>query len=416
MARKSGPTISQEELYPPSEEPVRPDLDDARVLDLDVEEESPFLRGQKRVSARRGSIPKKTAKRLTWIGVAAGLLVLGAIGAGFIYRYGEHSWRFRIQSSDDIEIAGLQNVTRSQVMEVMGGDIGRNIFFVPLTQRQTQLEQIPWVEAASVMRFVPNRLKVEIHERKPAAFARVGSKILLIDPSGALMDLPAGPSKGKYSFPVIVGTNPGEPPSTRLARMKIYADVIGQLDSGGGHYSQELSEVDLSDPEDVKVLADNTEGEVLIHLGFSDYLDRYKIYVSHIREWRQQFDKLESVDLRYDRQIIVNPDLGGAAKPAPLSASTAKAAMAAGVRSAALVTRDPLPKSAKAVVPLPAKTSAKVQEKPAAHRVLKPAHTRFVARSKPKANLKKAVTKPTPPKTKVVAKKKPSPGIAKSQD
>ena len=94
--------------------------------------------------------------------------------------------------------------------------------------------------------------------------------------------------------------------------MKIYADVIGQLDSGGGHYSQELSEVDLSDPDDVKVLADNSEGEVLIHLGSSDYLDRYKIYVSHIREWRQQFDKLESVDLRYDRQIIVNPDLGGA--------------------------------------------------------------------------------------------------------
>ena len=109
------------------------------------------------------------------------------------------------------------------------------------------------------------------------------------------MDLPGG-SKSKYSFPVIVGTNPGEPPSTRLARMKIYDDVIGQLDSGGGHYSQELSEVDLSDPDDVKVLADNSEGEVLIHLGSSDYLDRYKIYVSHVHEWRQQFDKLESVD------------------------------------------------------------------------------------------------------------------------
>jgi cell division protein FtsQ len=414
MARKSGPTISQEELYPPSEEAVRPDLDDARVLDLDVEEESPFLRGQKRVSARRGSIPKKTAKRLTWIGVAAGLLVLAAIGAGFIYRYGEHSWRFRIESSDDIEIAGLRNVTRSQVMEVMGGDLGRNIFFVPLAQRQTQLGQIPWVEAASVMRFFPNRLKVEIHERTPTAFARVGSKILLIDPSGTLMDLPAG-SKSKYSFPVIVGTNPGEPPSTRLARMKIYADVIGQLDSGGGHYSQELSEVDLSDPDDVKVLADNSEGEVLIHLGSSDYLDRYKIYVSHIREWRQQFDKLESVDLRYDRQIIVNPDLGGPAKPAPLSASTAKAAMAAGVKPAALVTRDPLPKSAKAVVPLPVKSSAKAQEKPAAHRVFKPSHARTVAKSKPKANVKKAVTKPAPVKPKMVAKK-PSPGIAKSQD
>jgi len=35
--------------------------------------------------------------------------------------------------------------------------------------------------------------------------------------------------------------------------------------------------------------------------GRTNYLDRYKIYVSHVQEWRTQFDKLESVDLRYDR-------------------------------------------------------------------------------------------------------------------
>ena len=52
---------------------------------------------------------------------------------------------------------------------------------------------------------------------------------------------------------------------------------------------------------------------MLVHLGSSDYLDRYKIYVTHVQQWRQQFVKLESVDLRYDRQIVVNPDLGGAA-------------------------------------------------------------------------------------------------------
>ena len=71
----------------------------------------------------------------------------------------------------------MQNVTKAQIMEVMGADIGRNIFFVPLTQQKAQLEQIPWVESASVMRFVPNRLKVEIHERTPVAFARVGPRI-----------------------------------------------------------------------------------------------------------------------------------------------------------------------------------------------------------------------------------------------
>ena len=72
MARKSGSTILQEELYPPSAEPrartprSTHDLDDARLVDLDVDEESPFLRGQKRVSARRSSLPKKTANWLLW--------------------------------------------------------------------------------------------------------------------------------------------------------------------------------------------------------------------------------------------------------------------------------------------------------------------------------------------------------------
>src|SRR6184192_469486 len=161
MARKT-PTISQEELYLEPDEPVREELDDARLLDLDAEEESPFLRGQKRVSVRRGSLPKKTAARLTWAVLGIAVVFLSGIAVAALYHYGERSWRFRIESSDDIEISGLQNVGRGQIMEVMGGDIGRNIFFIPLAQRKAQLEQIPWVRSASVMRFIPNRLKIEI--------------------------------------------------------------------------------------------------------------------------------------------------------------------------------------------------------------------------------------------------------------
>jgi hypothetical protein len=39
MARKSGPTISQEELYPLANEPGREEVHDARLLDLEVEQE-----------------------------------------------------------------------------------------------------------------------------------------------------------------------------------------------------------------------------------------------------------------------------------------------------------------------------------------------------------------------------------------
>ena len=391
MARKSGPTISQEDLYPLADEPGR---EDARLLDLDVEQEPPFLRVQKRVSVRRGSLPKKTVTRLTWAAVALGIVFVCGIGVAALYHYGERSWRFRVESSDDIDISGLQNVTRAQVMEVMGGDIGRNIFFVPLAQRKAQLEQIPWVESASVMRFIPNRLKVEIHERTPVAFARVGSRILLTDAGGTLMELPG---RKKYSFPVIVGMNSGEPPSTRSARMKIYNDVVSQLDAGGARYSQELSEIDLSDPDDVKVTANNHAGEVLVHLGSSHYLERYKIYVTHVQEWQQQFDKLESVDLRYDRQIIVNPDLQGPMKQPPLSAEAARKAMAAGVKPAALITRissSPRPSPAltakpvatSAAKPAPSRPAASAKTANTVHRKarVRPARTWSKARAKAK--------------------------------
>jgi cell division protein FtsQ len=440
MARKTGSTISQEELYPAPDAAVREDVDDARLRDLDAEEESPFLRGQKRVPVRRSSIPKKTANRLTWAALGITVVILCGAAVGSLYRYGEHSWRFRIESSDDIAIRGTDSVPRSQVMEVMGGDIGRNIFFIPLAERKKQLEQIPWVESASVMRFVPNRLEVEIHERTPVAFARVGPKILLIDASGTLMELPAG--KKKYSFPVILGTNPGEPLSTRGARMKIYSDLVSQLDSGGAHYSQDLSEVDLSDPEDVKVVTNDAQGGVLVHLGSENYLERYKIYVSHVRQWRQQFDKLESVDLRYERQIIVNPDAQGTARQAPLSFPAVKAAMAAGVKPAALVTHSSpvkTPAAAVAVRPAPKAGSTKSAGSKAAGNPgaagLPPVHIRRSARQRTAKRARhhfaaKTVVRPAaakspapakkisdqPQKSAPSAKKKPSPAIARAPE
>ena len=423
MARKSGSTAVQEELYPlPNEAPEREPFDDSRLVDLEADQESPFLRGQKRVSARRGSLPKKTAIRLTWVGVA---LVALAILAGFafgLYGYGQHSWRFRINSSDQIEVSGAQHVAHSQIMEVMGGDLGRNIFFVPLAQRKLQLEQIPWVESASVMRFVPNRLRVEIHERTPVAFARVGSHVSLIDAGGTLMELTPG-GKGKYSFPVIAGMNAGEPQSIRAARMKNYNDLVRQLDSDGAHYSQELSEVDLTDTDDVKVVATDSNGDVIVHLGSGSYLQRYKTYVTHVQQWRQQFNKLESVDLRYDGQIVVNPDMEGMLRQPALTPAAAKAAIAAGVKQVAIVNYEKYVTHAAA--PGPVKPVKAAQKAPARHALKKAVHKSRKGKWKPAAGAKNrpapthasapraAAVPPKPAASTTAVQKKPSAAIPK---
>jgi cell division protein FtsQ len=285
------------------------------------------------------------------------------------------------------------------------------------------------------MRFVPNRLTVEIHERTPVAFARVGPRISLIDAGGTLMELP---QKHKYSFPVILGMNPGEPLSTRAPRMKAYNELVQELDSSGARYSQDLSEVDLTDLENLKVRVNDPAGDVLVELGSSDYLKRYRTYVSHVQEWRQQFQKLESVNLRYDNQVIVNPDLEGKPRQTALSSSAARAAAAAGVKPAALITRmGPHDRS----LPKPAfeltakKLESATTKKPAAKARVKKAKmgkatsAKKIPARKPASGTKVAATtthdawhkpeskKPAPsvPSAARPAIPKPSPGIAKQQ-
>lgn len=325
MARKNSSTIADEELEGAARESARKnDLEDspldARMLDLDDEAESPFLRGQKRVPVRRGALPRNAVSRVKIVFIL--IVMVSVVAAVWITlnHYATQSWRFRLDSSDNIAISGTDNVSRSQILDVLASDIDRNIFFVPLDQRKKQLEQIPWVQSASVMRLLPNRLKIVIHERTPVAFVEVNSHIELIDASGVIMDLPAN-QPGKYSFPVIVGIADTDPLSTRAARMKIYTQLVKELDASGAHYSGDLSDVDLSDPDDVKATVTDPHGAVLVHLGSSDFLERFKVYVAHVQEWRTQFQRLESVDLRYQHQVIVNPDSTSAS--AKMSASDA---------------------------------------------------------------------------------------------
>jgi cell division protein FtsQ len=302
--------------------------DDLDLDDLDSEE-AQFLRTQKRVPVRRSPIPKKAASQLKIAGAIAAVVVVCSGLTAWAYSYGMTSWRFRIQSSDSVEIAGVKNASRAHVMEVAGADIGRNIFYVPLDDRKKQLEQIPWVEEASVMRLLPNRIAVTIRERTPVAFAQIGSRISLIDANGVVMGMPAD-RKTKYSFPVIRGITETEPLSSRAAAMKIYNRLVSELGATDGesaaanstngvtNYVRQLSEVDLSDPENVKVTANDPGGTMVVHLGKEDFLPRYKLYVSHIAEWRQQFQNVQSVDLRFEGQVVVNPDKTAPEKTSPL--------------------------------------------------------------------------------------------------
>ena len=153
--------------------------------------------------------PASTAGRVV---LAAGaLLVVGGFTAACLMtRHSlERDARFRIAGGEDIQATGLTEVSRSEMLPVFSEDIGRNVFFVPIDQRRHQLEQIPWVEHATVMRLLPDQIRVAVVERQPVAFTRHGEQIGLVDANGVLLSMaPATMAKHHYSFPVLTGLDP----------------------------------------------------------------------------------------------------------------------------------------------------------------------------------------------------------------
>ena len=260
----------------------------------------------------------------------AALLVLGGLIACFVLLRGllDHDSRFRIGGAGNIQAAGLVEVTRSEMLPVFGEDIGRNIFFVPLAQRRRDLEKIPWVEHATVMRLLPDQIRVSIVERQPVAFARNGQQIGLVDAGGVLLPMSAeAMARHHYSFPVLTGIDPRDSLAGRKARMAVYQRMIADLDSGGEKISEQISEIDLTNPEDARVLMSEPGSDIVAHFGDDHFLERYKRYKANIAEWLQQHPHLAAVDLRYDSQVVLKmsggsdsaqsvADAQGAGKPA----------------------------------------------------------------------------------------------------
>jgi cell division protein FtsQ len=250
--------------------------------------------------------PASTVGRVFLSAGALLVLVAFTIACLMTRRSLERDARFRIAGSEDIQATGLTEVSRSEMLPVFGEDIGRNVFFVPIEQRRRQLEQIPWVERATVMRLLPDQIRVAVVERQPVAFTRHGEQIGLVDANGVLLSMaPATMAKHHYSFPVLTGIDPGDPADSRKARVDVYLRMMAELDADGKHNSEQISEIDLTDPEDARVLMPEQGADILAHFGEDHFLERYERYQAHISEWRQQYPHLAAVDLRYDNQVVL---------------------------------------------------------------------------------------------------------------
>jgi cell division protein FtsQ len=211
-------------------------------------------------------------------------------------------------------VTGNRYVSRQAVVNLFAPDQGRSVLRVPLEARRSALERIAWVDQARVMRILPNRIRVELVERQPVAFLRSGSDLALIDAGGVILDRPA---QGEFHFPVVTGVGEAMPRPERERRMKMFVDFMSETERVRTGANEHLSEADLSDATDLRAtlaglpdVAAASDGPqaVLVHFGSSDFGGKFRLLLEHYPQWSAAAGHVESIDLRFRGQVVVNPE------------------------------------------------------------------------------------------------------------
>jgi len=275
---------------------------------LDVDEESPFLRGRQAASARR-----RHRRTRSWVLAAlfVSLVVLPVGWAGYSLAFFVlTSPRFQTMLAEDAILTGNRFVTTDEVLNALGVPVARslgsgmNIFRLGLEEKRRQVEAVAWVRSATLARAFPNRLAVFVIERTPVAFVNLGGHVKLVDGEGVVLERP---DKAVFDFPVLTGLGEAEDVATRRLKLALYGDFMQGVSQPAAREGWVISEVDLADPDDLKALLIRDDSTILVHFGHEAFQERFENFLVLLPELLRSHPRLDSIDLRYRDQIVVNP-------------------------------------------------------------------------------------------------------------
>ena len=287
---------------------------DAYRPELLGDDEPRYLRRQKPVEIRRKKFSGRSwpfYRRVLFYGVVGIAAASAAWTAGRFLLYGQ---QVLLIKPEQIEVTGNHIVSREAVLLQFVHDRGRSVLRVPLDARRSALEEISWVEAATVQRVLPNRIRVELTERTPIAFLRIGTELALIDAHGVILDRPRGE---ELQFPIVTGLSENMPREERGRRMQMYQAFMKDIELVRSGSTDRVSEVDLANPKDLRAvmtgIASASDTQALtIHFGSGDFTGKYRMVVQNFAQWQASNGRVHSIDLQYAKQVVLNPDTSSA--------------------------------------------------------------------------------------------------------
>lgn len=254
---------------------------------------------------RKASIaPQLTRRRLI---IASGAFVLVAGLSLYAFQVLEQflirDVRFTVATPDGapeqvIRITGAAHASTRMIEGVFAEDFGRSLYLVPMEERLATMRTVDWVRDASIARIWPNRLVVNVIERTPVAFVTLPpSRFAMIDAEGEILP----PAQDRFNLPVLTGVKT----SDTLADRRLAVERMLRLTSDLGDAIKDISEIDVSQPENIAIFRPHDGRIVKLLLGDRDYAQRYQTFLNHMADIDARAPRSKVLDLRLEDRITV---------------------------------------------------------------------------------------------------------------
>lgn len=200
----------------------------------------------KRVSAvkkkRTGSTARHYLLRSWWVfrGAVAGTLLLGVFYGAYL-GFGKvvelESLAVRI-----IEIDGYQGVQPESIRRLAGVMKGDPLLRVDLKEVRRKVISHPWVKDATVVRELPDTLRISVKERVPTAVV-LGRNFALVDAEGIVLSIHDSYPEG---YPVITGVSGSREPGRMVTEAQPAMEVLQNITRSGLIGPERISELGVA--------------------------------------------------------------------------------------------------------------------------------------------------------------------------
>ncbi|MBZ0220778.1 MAG: FtsQ-type POTRA domain-containing protein [Candidatus Methylomirabilis sp.] len=204
-------------------------------------------------------------------------------------------------SISGISVTGAERVTEEEVIGLSGLKEGQNLFSFSKDQVISSLKANAWIESASIDRKLPDKVVIEITERRPAVFVKTDG-LYLMDARGIIFKRYSAEDEG-LDLPVVTGFLPERLGEKEDEIEGSLLELISLLNNRSGFNITGVSEISV-DPAHGLSIFTLDEG-VRLDVGLDGFEEKLLSFERILGTRDGVLRGIEAFDLNNHREVVV---------------------------------------------------------------------------------------------------------------